>query len=70
MFSALSFPVVFWAVKIADFHDDPSALVGTSQNVRLPNGVVVLVGSIRFQGTSGAFYRWQGDFIQAVYGTV
>ena len=58
---AKSMPIVFWAVPTKDWTDNPRIAEGMEAEVTLPNGQIVVVEEIRYQGINDGNHHWQGS---------
>lgn len=58
---AKSMPIVFWSVQADKWEHDPMVVNGMSAEVLLPNGQIVVVDEVRYQGLSSGEHRWQGS---------
>ncbi len=61
---AKQMPIVFWSESIATWQGDPRTAECMSAEVMLPNGVVVVVDNVRYQGCDSTEHRWQGTMSQ------
>jgi|ERR1017187_9119416 hypothetical protein len=60
---AEAMPIVFWSVPAADWTDNPrlvDLVEGMDAEVTLPNGQIVIVDEVRYQGINGGAHHWQG----------
>jgi hypothetical protein len=55
-----SMPIVFWSEPVESFTSNPHVANGMEAEVLLPNGVLVVVNEVHYQGTNNGTHRWQG----------